>query len=100
MDPRFAHEEVAELGLHTFTHPNMQRLAPWRRSFELSQTQVAIAQAAVALAQGGAEEEAVEHFEQALQSDIADVQGGTTAEGVHLGAMAAGGGADAAISST
>jgi cellulose synthase/poly-beta-1,6-N-acetylglucosamine synthase-like glycosyltransferase/peptidoglycan/xylan/chitin deacetylase (PgdA/CDA1 family) len=35
-----------ELGLHTFTHPNMQRLAPWRRTFELSQTQVAIAQAA------------------------------------------------------
>ncbi len=35
-----------ELGLHTFTHPNMQRLAPWRREFELSQTQVAIAKAA------------------------------------------------------
>ncbi len=35
-----------ELGLHTFTHPNMQRLAPWRRTFELSQTQVAIARAA------------------------------------------------------
>ena len=35
-----------ELGLHTFTHPNMQRLAPWRRDFELSQTQVAIARAA------------------------------------------------------
>jgi cellulose synthase/poly-beta-1,6-N-acetylglucosamine synthase-like glycosyltransferase/peptidoglycan/xylan/chitin deacetylase (PgdA/CDA1 family) len=35
-----------ELGLHTFTHPNMQLLAPWRRSLELSQTQVAIAQAA------------------------------------------------------
>ena len=35
-----------ELGLHTFTHPNMQRLAPWRRTFELSQTQMAIAQAA------------------------------------------------------
>jgi trehalose/maltose hydrolase-like predicted phosphorylase len=32
--------------------------------------------------------QALEHFEQALQSDIADVQGGTTAEGVHLGAMA------------
>jgi cellulose synthase/poly-beta-1,6-N-acetylglucosamine synthase-like glycosyltransferase/peptidoglycan/xylan/chitin deacetylase (PgdA/CDA1 family) len=35
-----------ELGLHTFTHPNMQRLAPWRRTLELSQTQVAIARAA------------------------------------------------------
>jgi cellulose synthase/poly-beta-1,6-N-acetylglucosamine synthase-like glycosyltransferase/peptidoglycan/xylan/chitin deacetylase (PgdA/CDA1 family) len=35
-----------ELGLHTFTHPNMQRIAPWRRDLELSQTQVAIAQAA------------------------------------------------------
>ncbi|MET8147049.1 bifunctional polysaccharide deacetylase/glycosyltransferase family 2 protein [Actinoplanes sp. NPDC049668] len=35
-----------ELGLHTFTHPNMQRLAPWRRNLELSQTQVAIARAA------------------------------------------------------
>ncbi|GLY03363.1 glycosyltransferase [Actinoplanes sp. NBRC 101535] len=34
-----------ELGLHTFTHPNMQRLAPWRRELELSQTQVAIARA-------------------------------------------------------
>jgi trehalose/maltose hydrolase-like predicted phosphorylase len=27
-------------------------------------------------------------FEQALRSDIADVQGGTTPEGIHLGAMA------------
>jgi cellulose synthase/poly-beta-1,6-N-acetylglucosamine synthase-like glycosyltransferase/peptidoglycan/xylan/chitin deacetylase (PgdA/CDA1 family) len=35
-----------ELGLHTFTHPNLQRLAPWRRRLELSQTQVAIARAA------------------------------------------------------
>jgi cellulose synthase/poly-beta-1,6-N-acetylglucosamine synthase-like glycosyltransferase/peptidoglycan/xylan/chitin deacetylase (PgdA/CDA1 family) len=35
-----------ELGLHTFTHPNMQRIAPWRRTLELSQTQVAIARAA------------------------------------------------------
>ena len=34
-----------ELGLHTFTHPNMQRIAPWRRTLELSQTQVAIARA-------------------------------------------------------
>ncbi|HWS31123.1 MAG TPA: polysaccharide deacetylase family protein, partial [Actinoplanes sp.] len=34
-----------ELGLHTFTHPNMQLLAPWRRELELSQTQMAIAKA-------------------------------------------------------
>jgi len=33
-------------------------------------------------------EHALEHFERALRSDIADIQGGTTAEGVHLGAMA------------
>jgi len=33
-------------------------------------------------------EDALEHFERALRSDLADVQGGTTAEGVHLGAMA------------
>jgi len=35
-----------ELGLHTFTHPNMQRIAGWRRKLEMSQTQVAIARAA------------------------------------------------------
>jgi cellulose synthase/poly-beta-1,6-N-acetylglucosamine synthase-like glycosyltransferase/peptidoglycan/xylan/chitin deacetylase (PgdA/CDA1 family) len=35
-----------ELGLHTFTHPNLQRIAPWRRTLELSQTQMAIARAA------------------------------------------------------
>src|SRR4029453_10426636 len=34
-----------EVGLHTFTHPKMQRLAPWRRKLELSQTQAAIARA-------------------------------------------------------
>ena len=28
-------------------------------------------------------------LQQALQSDVADIQGGTTAEGIHLGAMAA-----------
>ena len=33
-------------------------------------------------------EHALEHFERALRSDIADIQGGTTAEGVHVGAMA------------
>jgi trehalose/maltose hydrolase-like predicted phosphorylase len=29
-----------------------------------------------------------EQFSQALESDVADVQGGTTSEGIHLGAMA------------
>lgn len=33
-------------------------------------------------------EAALEHFERALSSDLADIQGGTTAEGVHLAAMA------------
>jgi trehalose 6-phosphate phosphatase len=32
--------------------------------------------------------QALEHFERAVVSDLADIQGGTTAEGVHLGAMA------------
>ena len=33
-------------------------------------------------------EQAVELFTRALDSDVADVQGGTTAEGIHLAAMA------------
>ena len=33
-------------------------------------------------------EQALHQFELALRSDVADIQGGTTAEGVHLGAMA------------
>ncbi len=33
-------------------------------------------------------EHALEHFERALSSDVADIQGGTTAEGVHIGCMA------------
>jgi trehalose 6-phosphate phosphatase len=33
-------------------------------------------------------EHALEHFERALSSDLADIQGGTTAEGIHLGSMA------------
>jgi trehalose 6-phosphate phosphatase len=33
-------------------------------------------------------DQAMEFFVRALDSDIADVQGGTTAEGIHLGAMA------------
>ncbi|WP_226363778.1 glycoside hydrolase family 65 protein [Pseudonocardia abyssalis] len=36
----------------------------------------------------GHREHAVEYFERALSSDVADIQRGTTAEGVHLGAMA------------
>jgi cellulose synthase/poly-beta-1,6-N-acetylglucosamine synthase-like glycosyltransferase/peptidoglycan/xylan/chitin deacetylase (PgdA/CDA1 family) len=38
-------EDGNEVGLHTFTHPNMQRLAPWRRELEFSQNQMAIAKA-------------------------------------------------------
>ncbi|PVZ06282.1 glycoside hydrolase family 65 protein [Actinomycetospora cinnamomea] len=33
-------------------------------------------------------EEALPHFDRVVRSDVADLQGGTTAEGVHLGAMA------------
>ncbi len=33
-------------------------------------------------------EHSLEHFERALSSDLADIQGGTTAEGVHVGSMA------------
>lgn len=33
-------------------------------------------------------EEAWQLFRQALESDVADIQGGTTSEGIHLGAMA------------
>ncbi len=33
-------------------------------------------------------EESCEHFKNALESDISDIQGGTTSEGIHLGAMA------------
>ena len=33
-------------------------------------------------------ERAMKYFAEALQSDVADIQQGTTAEGVHLGAMA------------
>jgi trehalose 6-phosphate phosphatase len=32
--------------------------------------------------------QALEYFERALRSDLADIQSGTTAEGIHLGAMA------------
>jgi trehalose/maltose hydrolase-like predicted phosphorylase len=33
-------------------------------------------------------DQALEHFQRALNSDLADIQGGTVAEGIHLGAMA------------
>jgi peptidoglycan/xylan/chitin deacetylase (PgdA/CDA1 family)/glycosyltransferase involved in cell wall biosynthesis len=38
--------EKHEVGLHTFTHPNLTQVAPWRRRLEYSQTQMAIARAA------------------------------------------------------
>jgi cellulose synthase/poly-beta-1,6-N-acetylglucosamine synthase-like glycosyltransferase/peptidoglycan/xylan/chitin deacetylase (PgdA/CDA1 family) len=34
-----------ELGVHTFTHPNLQRIAPWRRTLEINETQNVIAKA-------------------------------------------------------
>ncbi|MGW7001229.1 bifunctional polysaccharide deacetylase/glycosyltransferase family 2 protein [Streptomyces sp. NPDC054933] len=35
-----------QIGIHTFTHPNLGRLAPWQRSLELRETQLAVAGAA------------------------------------------------------
>ncbi|MGW4567123.1 polysaccharide deacetylase family protein [Streptomyces sp. NPDC004561] len=35
-----------QLGIHTFTHPDLSRLAPWQRSLELRETQLAVAGAA------------------------------------------------------
>ncbi|WP_317444085.1 bifunctional polysaccharide deacetylase/glycosyltransferase family 2 protein [Streptomyces collinus] len=35
-----------EIGIHTFTHPDLARLAPWQRSLELRETQLAVAGAA------------------------------------------------------
>ncbi|MGR6320586.1 bifunctional polysaccharide deacetylase/glycosyltransferase family 2 protein [Micromonospora soli] len=35
--------EGHELGIHTFTHPEMTDLPPWRRKLEYSQTQAAVA---------------------------------------------------------
>ncbi|MFE5374968.1 glycosyltransferase [Streptomyces mirabilis] len=35
-----------EIGIHTFTHPDLSRLAPWQRSLELRETQLAVAGAA------------------------------------------------------
>lgn len=36
----------------------------------------------------GHRDRAMEYFEQVLKSDVADIQGGTTSEGIHLAAMA------------
>ncbi|MGW1166383.1 bifunctional polysaccharide deacetylase/glycosyltransferase family 2 protein [Streptomyces sp. NPDC002550] len=35
-----------QIGIHTFTHPHLSRLAPWQRSLELRETQLAVAGAA------------------------------------------------------
>jgi cellulose synthase/poly-beta-1,6-N-acetylglucosamine synthase-like glycosyltransferase/peptidoglycan/xylan/chitin deacetylase (PgdA/CDA1 family) len=35
-----------QIGIHTFTHPDLSRLAPWQRSLELHETQLAVAGAA------------------------------------------------------
>ncbi|MDT0470188.1 bifunctional polysaccharide deacetylase/glycosyltransferase family 2 protein, partial [Streptomyces gibsoniae] len=35
-----------QLGIHTFTHPDLAHLAPWQRSLELRETQLAVAGAA------------------------------------------------------
>ena len=47
--PDLAKQTVAqgnELGLHTFTHPNLEDIAPWQRRLQYNQTQTAIARAA------------------------------------------------------
>jgi cellulose synthase/poly-beta-1,6-N-acetylglucosamine synthase-like glycosyltransferase/peptidoglycan/xylan/chitin deacetylase (PgdA/CDA1 family) len=38
--------EGNQIGIHTFTHPDLARLAPWQRSLELRETQLALAGAA------------------------------------------------------
>ncbi|GAA1761601.1 bifunctional polysaccharide deacetylase/glycosyltransferase family 2 protein [Luedemannella helvata] len=46
--PQLARDLVAdgnELGVHTFTHPDMTKLPAWQRTMEYSQTQMAIAAA-------------------------------------------------------
>ncbi|MEV6948374.1 bifunctional polysaccharide deacetylase/glycosyltransferase family 2 protein [Streptomyces sp. NPDC051172] len=35
-----------QIGIHTFTHPDLSTLAPWQRSLELRETQLAVAGAA------------------------------------------------------
>ena len=43
---------------------------------------------ALGVSVGACREDGLVSLQQALQSDVADIQGGTTAEGIHLGAMA------------
>ncbi|WP_116947178.1 bifunctional polysaccharide deacetylase/glycosyltransferase family 2 protein [Jiangella endophytica] len=42
---RRIHEAGSELGIHTFTHPDLAYVPGWRRELELSQTQLAVAAA-------------------------------------------------------
>ncbi|MDF3300824.1 bifunctional polysaccharide deacetylase/glycosyltransferase family 2 protein [Streptomyces tropicalis] len=47
--PELVRRIVAEghqIGIHTFTHPDLSRLAPWQRSLELRETQLAVTGAA------------------------------------------------------
>ncbi|MEU6220787.1 polysaccharide deacetylase family protein, partial [Streptomyces sp. NPDC047022] len=47
--PELVRRIVAEghqIGIHTFTHPDLASLAPWQRSLELRETQLAVAGAA------------------------------------------------------
>ncbi|MGI5133596.1 MULTISPECIES: bifunctional polysaccharide deacetylase/glycosyltransferase family 2 protein [unclassified Streptomyces] len=47
--PELARRIVADghqIGIHTFTHPDLAHLAPWQRSLELRETQLAVAGAA------------------------------------------------------
>ncbi|MEU6550504.1 bifunctional polysaccharide deacetylase/glycosyltransferase family 2 protein [Streptomyces sp. NPDC046915] len=47
--PELVRRIVAEghqIGIHTFTHPDLARIAPWQRSLELRETQLAVAGAA------------------------------------------------------
>ncbi|MGW0083288.1 bifunctional polysaccharide deacetylase/glycosyltransferase family 2 protein [Streptomyces sp. NPDC003393] len=47
--PELVRRIVAEghqIGIHTFTHPDLARLAPWQRSLELREAQLAVAGAA------------------------------------------------------
>ncbi|WP_405812682.1 glycosyltransferase [Streptomyces sp. NBC_01390] len=38
--------EGHQIGIHTFTHPDLARLAPWQRALELRETQLAVSGAA------------------------------------------------------
>ncbi|MFI6662248.1 bifunctional polysaccharide deacetylase/glycosyltransferase family 2 protein [Streptomyces sp. NPDC050523] len=47
--PELVHRIVAEghqIGIHSFTHPDLAHLAPWQRSLELRETQLSVAGAA------------------------------------------------------